>query len=46
MAEARRWAAANLETGDPSKSLFSFAYGGKPSAEFLGKWDLKQAAGL
>jgi alpha-galactosidase len=44
MAEARRWAVASFEDAGESQPFFSFTYGGKPSAEFLSKWDLKRAS--
>ena len=55
MSEARRWAAVKFQGVPDAKPLearqrafgvepfFSFTYGGKPSAEFLDKWDLKRA---
>jgi alpha-galactosidase len=45
MAEARQWAAAKFvdagKTGS-AETFFSFTYDGKPSAGFLGMWDLKR----
>ena len=55
MAESRRWAAATFE-GKPAATApaverkygvepwFSFTYGGKPSTELLGTWELKRAS--
>ena len=55
MSEARRWAAVKFQGVPDAKPLearqrafgvepfFSFTYRGKPSAEFLDKWDLKRA---
>ena len=46
MADARQWAAAKFadegKTGI-AETFFSFTYDGKPSAGFLGTWDLKRA---
>lgn len=44
MNEARQWASAHWEDASKSKPLFSFTYDGKPSAELLGKWELKQTS--
>jgi alpha-galactosidase len=46
MAEARRWTATNFEATPDAKGVepfFSFNYGGKPSRELLGAWELKRA---
>jgi alpha-galactosidase len=52
MAQARQWIAANFDGRQAAKPreagraapLFSFAYGGQPSAELLGTWTLERAA--
>jgi alpha-galactosidase len=47
MAKARQWAATHFEGAQetkPAAPFFSFVYDGKPSAEFLGTWDLKRAS--
>jgi alpha-galactosidase len=45
LGEARRFAAAKFAGArDSGGSLFSFTYGGKPSAELLGTWELKRAS--
>ena len=47
LGEARRWAATRFEAAKEAKSIepfFSFNYGGRPSAEFLGTWESKQSS--
>jgi alpha-galactosidase len=43
MSEARRWAAARFGAARENETVepFSFTYGGRPSAEFLGTWERK-----
>jgi alpha-galactosidase len=41
MAEARRWAAARLETA--AEPFFSFTYDGAPSAKLLGGWKIERS---
>jgi alpha-galactosidase len=47
-AKARQWVAARFENiperSKVSEPFFSFAYDGKPSAEFLATWKLEQAS--
>jgi alpha-galactosidase len=44
---ARQWAADFFEgASDKAKPFFSFNYGGKPSSEFLGSWDVKRSRSL
>ncbi len=42
MDAARRWVAAKLESESPDPP-FAFTYGGRPSRELLGTWELEQA---
>ncbi len=41
MDEARRWAATRFESPSPDPP-FSFIYGGRPSRELLGTWELER----
>jgi hypothetical protein len=44
MEKARQWASAHFDDANGSKPFFSFTYDGKPSADLLGKWELKRAS--